>query len=127
MANEKLKGCKSPGIDQILAVSIKAGSRTIHPENHKLINPIRSKEEVPQTWGKSLFYLPKRKKAKQTAVIIDPYQSYQLHIKINQQPCVKVNILTQWKLLGIIRVAFDVTGNLLIIYPAFVTYLTEME
>lgn len=60
MAIEKLKGCKLPGIDQILAESIKAGSRTIHPETH-----IRSKEEVPQPWRKSII-LPIQEKEDKT-------------------------------------------------------------
>jgi hypothetical protein len=37
LAIEKLKGHKSPGIDQIPAELIKAGSRTIHCVIHKLI------------------------------------------------------------------------------------------
>jgi hypothetical protein len=40
MAIEKLKRCKSPGIDQIPANFIKAGSRKIRSEIHKLINSI---------------------------------------------------------------------------------------
>jgi hypothetical protein len=47
MAIEKLKRCKLPGIDQILAESIKAGDREIRSETHNLISPIRNKEEVP--------------------------------------------------------------------------------
>jgi hypothetical protein len=48
MAIEKLKRCKLPGIDQILAESMKAGSRKLRSEPHNLINPIRNKEEVSQ-------------------------------------------------------------------------------
>jgi hypothetical protein len=64
MATENLKGCKLPGTDQIIAESIKAGSRTIHPETHKLINPIRSKEQAPQTWRKSIILPTQEKKYK---------------------------------------------------------------
>ena len=46
MAIEKIKRPKSPGIDQISAELLKAGSRTIHSEIHKLINYIRDKEEL---------------------------------------------------------------------------------
>jgi hypothetical protein len=44
MANKKLKRWKLLGIDQILAESIKAGSREICSETHNLINPIRNKK-----------------------------------------------------------------------------------
>jgi len=37
MAIEKLKIHRSPGIDQIPTALIKAGSRTIRPEVHKII------------------------------------------------------------------------------------------
>jgi len=46
LAIEKLKGHKSPGIDQIPAELIKAGSKTIHCEIHKLIISIWNKEEI---------------------------------------------------------------------------------
>jgi hypothetical protein len=47
MAIGKLKSHKSPGIDQIPAELIKAGSRIIQSEIHKLIISIWNKEE---TW-----------------------------------------------------------------------------
>jgi hypothetical protein len=46
---EKLKH-KSPGFDQIPAELIKAGSRKIHSQIHKLINSIWNKEELPEEW-----------------------------------------------------------------------------
>ena len=91
MANEKLERCKLPGIDQILAESIKAGSRKIRSETHFLINHIRNKEEVPQPWRRSIILPIHRKEDKQIVVIFDPCYSYQLHTKIHQQPSVKVN------------------------------------
>jgi hypothetical protein len=39
-ATEKLKGYKSPDVDQIRAEMIKTGDRTIHSEIHKHINSI---------------------------------------------------------------------------------------
>jgi hypothetical protein len=54
MAIEKLKRHKSPGTDQIPAELIKAGSRTIRSENHKLINSIWNKEELPKQWKESI-------------------------------------------------------------------------
>jgi hypothetical protein len=47
MAIEKLKGHKSPGIDQIPAELIKAEGRTTQSEIHKLIISIWNKEELP--------------------------------------------------------------------------------
>jgi hypothetical protein len=50
LAIEKLKSHKSPGIDQIPAELIKAGSRIIRYEIHKPINPIWNKENLPKEW-----------------------------------------------------------------------------
>ena len=58
MAIEKLKRHKSPGVDQIPAELVKAGSRTIRYEIHKLnINCIWNKEELPEEW-KELIIVP---------------------------------------------------------------------
>jgi len=50
MAIEKVKRHKSPGTDQLPAVLMKAGGRTIHSEIHKLTNSIWNKEELPEQW-----------------------------------------------------------------------------
>jgi hypothetical protein len=50
LAIEKLKSHKSPGIDQIPAKLIKAGSRTIRCAIHKLIIAIWNKEELTEEW-----------------------------------------------------------------------------
>lgn len=100
MAIENPKTCILPGIDQILVESIKAGSRKIHSETHKPTNSIRSKEEIPRPWKKSIISLFIRMKTKQIAVTIDSHCSYQLHIKINQHPSVKVNIVCRGKCWG---------------------------
>jgi hypothetical protein len=57
MAIEKLKSPKLPGIDQIPAEWIKAGSRTICSAIHKLINStsIWNKEELPEEWKESII------------------------------------------------------------------------
>jgi hypothetical protein len=55
MTIEKLKGHKSPGIDQIPAELIKAGGRTIRSEIHKFINSIWNKEELPEQWKESII------------------------------------------------------------------------
>jgi hypothetical protein len=51
---EKLKICKSPGIDQIPADLIKAGGITIRSEIHKLIISILNKEGLPEEWKESI-------------------------------------------------------------------------
>jgi hypothetical protein len=48
LAIEKLKSNKSPGIDQIPAQLIKAGSRPICCESHILIISIWNKEKLPE-------------------------------------------------------------------------------
>jgi hypothetical protein len=54
MAVEKLKRHTLPGIDEIPAELINAGGTTIRSENHKLINSIWNKEDLPEQW-KELF------------------------------------------------------------------------
>ena len=51
----KLNRHKSPGIDQIPTEMIKAGSREIRSEVHKLINSIWNKEELPEEWKESII------------------------------------------------------------------------
>jgi len=53
VANEKLKGHKSPGTGQIPAELTKAGDRKISHEFHKLIISIWNKEELSQERKKS--------------------------------------------------------------------------
>ena len=48
LANENLKGLKSPGIDQTPAELIEAAGRKIRFEIHVLINSIWNKEELPE-------------------------------------------------------------------------------
>ena len=57
MAIEKLKRHKSPSIDQIPTELVKAGSRTIQSEIHKLNNSIWNKEEWPEGWKESIIVL----------------------------------------------------------------------
>ena len=58
---DKLKSHKSPGIDQIPAELIKAGSRIICLEIHKLITSIWKKEKLPEE-GKESITAPIHKK-----------------------------------------------------------------
>ena len=62
---EKLKNHKSPGIDQIPELLIKAGGRTIRCEIHKLIISIWNKEELPNEWKESII-VPIYKKGDKT-------------------------------------------------------------
>jgi len=57
---------------------------------------------------------------KQTVIIMETYYFYQLNIKFYPTFCCQGYLHMQRKLLGIINVDFDVTGQLLIIYPAFI-------
>jgi hypothetical protein len=51
----KLKSCKSPGTDQILAELIKTWGETLCSEIHKLICSIWNKEELPQQRKESII------------------------------------------------------------------------
>jgi hypothetical protein len=62
MVTDKLKGHRSPGIDQIPAELVKAGGRTIHSESHKRINSIWNEKELPEEWKESII-LPIYKKS----------------------------------------------------------------
>ena len=57
MAIEKLKRHKLPGIDQIPAQLIKARSRKIHSEIHKLVNSIWNKGALPEERKESIIVL----------------------------------------------------------------------
>ena len=65
LAIDKLKGHKSPRIDQIPAELIKAGGRTICLENHKLITSIWKKKKLPEEWKESII-VPIHKKGGKT-------------------------------------------------------------
>jgi len=65
LAIDKLKSHKSPGTDQIPAELIKAGSRTICLDIHKLITSIWRKEKLPEEWKESII-VPIHKKGDKT-------------------------------------------------------------
>ena len=54
---EKVKRCKSTGIDQIPAEFIQVGGRMVRSEIHKLINSIWNKKELPDSGRSQSFYL----------------------------------------------------------------------
>ena len=55
LAIEKLKSHKSPDIVQIPPEWIKARSRTIRFEDHKITDYIWNKEEFPEEWTTSII------------------------------------------------------------------------
>jgi hypothetical protein len=120
MAIEKLKRHKSPGIDQIPVELIKAGGRTICSEIHKLINSI-GKEELPEEWKESII-VPIYKKGNKTNC--SNYRGISL---LSTTYKILSNILLSRlrKLLGIISVNLHATGQLLIMYSAFVKHMRK--
>jgi len=120
LAVRKLKSYKSPGIDQISAELFKAGGRSICLEIHKLITSISKKENLPEKWTDSII-LPTHKKRDKTdcnnysGISLLPTTSKTLSI-------ILLSRLIPYEK-GIINVAFDATGRLMIIYSAFAKYL----
>ena len=55
LAIDKVKSHKSPGIDQIPAEMIKAGSRIICMEIYKIITSIYKEVELPKKWKESII------------------------------------------------------------------------
>ena len=93
---EKLKSHKSPGVDQIPAVLVKAGCSTIRCAIHKLIIAIWNEEELPGEWKESIIvpihkkgdkYLPTRRGIKQIVITIGAYHFCQLRTKFCPTSC----------------------------------------
>jgi len=124
LAIGKLKNHKSPGIDQIPAELIKAGGRTICCAIHNLIS-VWNKEELPEEWKESII-VPIYKKGDKTDC--NNYRGISL---LPTTYKVLSNILLSRLIpyaeegTGIITVDSDTTGQLLIIYSAFVKYLRK--
>jgi hypothetical protein len=104
---------------------VKARGRIIRPEIHKLIISIWNKEELPEKWKESVI-VPIYKKGDKT----DCSNYWGISLLPTTYKILS-NILV-WrltphaeKLLGIIGVDFDVTGQLPIIYSAFLKYLRK--
>ena len=81
LAIEKVRGHKSPGIDQIPAELITAGIRKIRYEFHKIIISVWNKEELTEEWKESIIVPFYKKGLKQIVVIIRAYHFCQLHKK----------------------------------------------
>jgi len=122
---EELKSHKSPGIDQIPAELFQAECKTFGCEIHKLIISIWNEEKLHEDWKESII-LPIYKKGDKTDC------SNYKDISILPTTCkmlsnILLSILTPYaeEIIVIINVDFDVAGQLLIIYSAFVKYLRK--
>jgi len=87
LAIEKLKSHKSTGTDQIPEALIKAGSKKIRCEIHKLIISIWKKEELPEEWKESIVVPIYKKGDKQIVVILGAYHFCQQCTKFYPKPC----------------------------------------
>ena len=111
---------KLPCIDHIPKELTNAGGRTIHYEIHKLQNSVWNKEELLEG-GRSLsLYLSIRRVVKEIVVIIEAYHSCELRTEFYPTSCSQGQLHMQKKLLVIMSVDFYATGQLLVIYSAFV-------
>jgi len=124
LAIEKLKSHKLPGIDQIPAELIKAGGRTICLEIHKLITSIQ-KERLPEEWKESIIVAIHKNRDKTDCSNYRGILLLPTTYKILSNSLLSRLIPYVKRLSGIINVAFDVTGRLLIIHSAFARYLTK--
>jgi hypothetical protein len=61
----KFRKYKSPGSDQIPAELIQAGGEILLSANHKLINSVWKKDELPDQWKESII-VPIHKKGDKT-------------------------------------------------------------
>ena len=118
MTIEKLKKTP-PDIDQIPVEMIKCRGRTICSEIHELLNPSWNKEELPEQWKESIV-VPIYKNDDKTECI--NYSGISL---LSTMYKILSNILSRLtpyaeEIIGIINVDFDLTGQLLIIYSAFI-------
>jgi hypothetical protein len=89
---------------------------------HKLNYSTWSKNELPVERSQSL-YLPIRRLTKQTAVTIEAYQFFQLYPTF----CYHGYLRMKGKLMGTTSVNLDATGQLLIIYSAFLKHFRKNE
>jgi len=81
MGVDKLKSHKSPGIDQIPAVMIKARVEHIALRSINLLVLFGIRRELPEEWAESINLPIYKNGDKQTAVIIEAYYFCQLGAK----------------------------------------------
>jgi len=87
MAIEKIKGTKSPGIDQIQVELIKAGGRTIRSDIHKIIYSVWNKEGLPEKWKESVIVPIYKKGKKRIVAIIKAYHFSQINTRFYPTSC----------------------------------------
>jgi hypothetical protein len=152
MTTEKLKEHKSPAFDQISAKWINSERRKFHSEIHKFINTLNAeinpicqllallgarhilhvsrikiktvwkKKDLLEEWMESIF-VPIYQTGDKTNCSNYRARKFPNYAQIFiQHPAVKAN---SWKLLEIVSVDFDTTGQLLIMYSVFVKYLRQ--
>jgi len=104
---------------------IKAGGRTICYEIHKLIISIWNKEELPEEW-KELIIVPCYKKGDKTDCSNYRGISF-LPTTYKILSNILLSRLTPYaeEIIGSHKVDFNATGQLLIIYSAFIKYLRK--
>jgi len=73
MAIEKLKRCRSPGVDQIPTELITVGGRTIRSELHKLLILFGIRRNCLRSGRSRSLYLSIRRVIKQTVVSVEAY------------------------------------------------------
>ena len=119
---KKLKRYKSPGIDQIPAELVTEGGRKNILRTRNLLILFGKSRNCLRNGRSQSLYLAIRWMIEQTEVIKDAYHFCQQNFI--RHPAVNVNS-TQRKLFVLITVDFDATGQLLILYAAFVKYLRK--
>jgi len=125
LAIEKLKNHKTPGIDQIPAELFKAGGQTIHCEIHTFIISIWNKEKLPEEWKESII-VPIYKKGDKTDC--SNYRGISLlPIMYKTLSNILLSRLTPYaeEIAVDHQCGFDTTGQLLIIYSAFIKCLRK--
>jgi hypothetical protein len=117
---EEPKSHKSPGSDQIPAELIEAGVEHFAMRSINLLFLFGLRRNSLRSGRSRSLYLSITRAIKQTVVIIEAYRFRQLCTQFYPTPCCLVSLHRQRKLLGIINMDVDATGQQLIIYSAFV-------
>jgi hypothetical protein len=122
LPTEKLRRYKLPGTVEISAELFKARGSKICCEIRKLVNSVWNKDKLPEQWKESVI-VSVYKKGDKTNYHGLSLMSATCKVLSN----IFLSRLTPYtkKLLGIISICFHVTGQLLIIYLAFVKFVRK--